>query len=129
MILDTTAIIDIIRGNPIIDKKLNELNQRNVALFITSVSVFELWQGSVDIHNEEKINKIHTLLESLGTFLLDISAAKQAGTIHASLKKRGTVIDPEDSMIAGIAKLHNETILTRNIKHFGRIPALVVETY
>lgn len=129
MILDTTALIDIIKGNPAIDKKLDELEDNNIATFITSVSVFEIWQGSADIENKEEFHKIQILLESLGVFLFDIPSAQEAGTIHASLKKKGMVIDPEDSMIAGIAKNRQEPLLTRNVKHFDRVPGLDVQTY
>ena len=129
MMLDTTALIDILRGNPDIGTTLIELEKKNVALTLTSVSVFELWQGIADLNNREKSDKIHFLLESLGIFLLDVPSAQEAGSIHATLKKEGRIIDPEDSMIAGIAKVHHETILTRNVKHFERIPELQVKTY
>lgn len=39
------------------------------------------------------------------------------------------MIDPEDAMIAGIALLSNETILTKNVEHFSRIRNLKIETY
>src|SRR3989344_5060748 len=104
MILDTTAIIDFLRGEPKIIEKIKNLE-------------------------EKKREKINNLLEATANFSLDISAAKEAGSIHASLKKEGIIIDPEDSMIAGIAKINREKILTRNIKHFQRINGIMIETY
>ena len=128
MILDTSALIDLLRGNEMVIAKLKELEQQHIPLFLTSISVFELWQHA-DVYREKKLKKIHELLESLGVFIFDISAAKEAGSIHATLKEEGLIIDPEDSMIAGIVNINNETILTRNIKHFERIPHLRVESY
>lgn len=129
MILDTTAIIDILKGNPAIDKKLDDIEEHNIPTFITSISIFEIWQGSADIENKRELHKIHELLESLGAFLFDIPSAQEAGAIHSFLKKREMVIEPEDSMIAGIAKHRQESLLTRNTKHFGRISGLDVQTY
>ncbi|MBS3136929.1 hypothetical protein J4232_00725 [Candidatus Woesearchaeota archaeon] len=43
--------------------------------------------------------------------------------------KRGIPINPQDSMIAGIAIRNNESVLTRNTKHFERIDNLTIETY
>jgi len=129
MIMDTTALIDLLRSHQDIIIKLKELQQKNTPLFLTSISVFELWQGISDVHNEKKSQQLHNLLESLGVFVFDIPAAKAAGTIHAGLKEEGQTIDSEDSMIAGIAKVHHETILTRNVKHFGRISDLQIEAY
>ncbi len=39
------------------------------------------------------------------------------------------MIDPEDTLIAGIALINNETVLTKNVEHFSRIRDLKIETY
>lgn len=39
------------------------------------------------------------------------------------------MINIEDIMLAGIALTHNESIITRNIKHFSKIEGLKIETY
>jgi predicted nucleic acid-binding protein len=38
-------------------------------------------------------------------------------------------MDPEDAMIAGIAKSNNKKILTRNLKHFQGIENVTTESY
>jgi predicted nucleic acid-binding protein len=38
-------------------------------------------------------------------------------------------IDPEDSMIAAIALVNGETLLTKNAERFSRVPDLKVEQY
>ncbi|MFH1073165.1 MAG: PIN domain-containing protein [Nanoarchaeota archaeon] len=129
VILDTTALIDLLRGEPDIIGRIKELEKRNIPLSTTTVSVFEIWQGVGSLTHEKKRLKIRLLLESLATYSFDIPAAKEAGTIHAYLKESGKVIDPEDSLIAGIAKIHRETILTRNTTHFRRIEELKIESY
>ncbi len=129
MILDTSAIIDLLRGKQEIIKKFEDLDKKNIPISLTSISVFEIWQGLHDTMDAKKFEKIQFLLDSIGTFYFDTSTAKEAGYIHASLKNAGQIIDPEDSMIAGIAKFYKEAILTKNIKHFGRIQGLKVESY
>ena len=62
-------------------------------------------------------------------FVLDARGAERAGDIEGKLIKHGIMIQPLDSMIAGIALTKGERVLTRNTKHFGRVPGLVVETY
>ena len=42
--------------------------------------------------------------------------------IDAQLIGEGNVIDFADVLIAGIARLHDETLVTRNDKHFRRKP-------
>ncbi|MBS3157355.1 PIN domain-containing protein [Candidatus Woesearchaeota archaeon] len=129
MILDTTVIIDLLKNDLPLIEKIKIFNKKEIPLFFTSVSVFELWQGAEDISDKLKLEKIHSLLDSFGSFNLDVPSSKEAGSIHSELRKKGQVIDAADSMIAGIAKINNETILTRNIKHFSRISGLKVESY
>ena len=43
--------------------------------------------------------------------------------------RAGEVIPPVDIMIGAIALENNEIVLTRNVKHFRRIPDLKVKTY
>ena len=37
--------------------------------------------------------------------------------------------DPEDAMIAGIAKVHGEAVITRNVRHFVNIERVEIEKY
>lgn len=38
-------------------------------------------------------------------------------------------MDPEDAMIAGIARVNGEAVVTRNLRHFKGIKGVAVETY
>ena len=63
------------------------------------------------------------------TTSLDAVAAERAGEVDAHLLRQGAPIDPEDSMIAGIALASGEPLLTRNVRHFSRIAGLRIEEY
>ena len=93
-----------------------------------SITVFELWQG-LEIKDSKKREKILNILQSIGLLSFDFNSAKEAGNIYRELRKKGITIDAEDTMIAGIAKIYNETLLTRNVKDFRRIENLKVEGY
>lgn len=131
MILDTTFIIDLLRGKNLeVKEKAEELDHRFETKAVVSVSVMELWRGALQsVRKEEEKNKINELIKSFLVYPLDEKAARESGEIEADLIKKGEIIDLEDIMIAGVAKVHNETVLTRNVKHFERISGLSVETY
>jgi len=129
MILDTTFIIDLLRGNQAAITKAEELLKRNEPIRATTVSVFEIWQGAEDINNPIKKEKIDKFISSVGFVILDIESAKKAGSIFASLKSQGLLIEGADCMIAGITLTNNEVLLTRNKKHFERIKDLKIESY
>lgn len=129
MILDTCFIIDLLKNKNEAYKKSKELENSSTPLLTTTITIFEIWQGIPDIQNPERIKKINRLLSSLSLLQLDIDSAKTAGEVHSKLINNGIMIESEDSMIAGICLTRNETLLTRNIKHFDRIKELKIETY
>lgn len=130
MILDSSFIIDLMNGLPGAVEKLKRLDQLKENCFITTPTIFELWSGITQSDKpEEEKRKVLDILESQLILNFDKPSAEEAGKIDGTLAKEGSSIDPEDSMIAGIAKLHNETVLTKNIKHFSRINNLKIESY
>ncbi|MBI2107791.1 PIN domain-containing protein [Candidatus Woesearchaeota archaeon] len=131
MILDTQFLIDILRGNDSsANEKTTELDAKFGVKGIATISVMELWKGAVQsIHQEKEKRKVNELIQSLFVHSFTEEDAKKAGEIEADLKKRGEMIDLEDIMIAGAALARNETILTRNIRHFNKIKGLNLESY
>lgn len=128
MILDTTFLIDVLKGVPTAAKKAEQLDKINMPALTTSVTVFELWQGVHDASKKEK-ERVLELLKGYGLYPLDFESAQYAGEIFDTLCRHGLEIDTEDCMIAGIARAHNEPVLTRNVAHFSRISGLRVEKY
>lgn len=127
--LDTTFIIDLLRGKEEISSLKDNLDRTESRLAIAAPSVMELWVGTqlVSKSDEEKA-KIDELLHSLIILELDEHSAKLAGEIEATLIRKGQVIDTEDCMIAGITINSGETLVTRDA-HFARIPGLRVLKY
>lgn len=126
MILETTFIVDLFRGDKTAVAKAEELDRKGEAVFTTAVTVFELWQGLSA--KKEKQEKLSQFVETFGLLNLDSESAKRGGEAHADLIARGARIDPEDSMIAGIALRRGQTVLTRD-EHFSRVKGLRIETY
>lgn len=130
MLLDTSFIIDLLRGQEKAVKKIKVLEAESTATNISSPSIFELFVGiSLTKKPASEKKRIMDVLESWGTLTLDCECAARGGVIHGQLIKEGQPIDPEDSMIAAIAIVHGETLLTKNTKHFSRVPDLKIEEY
>lgn len=69
------------------------------------------------------------LLSGLTHAAFDHESAMVAGERSAALANDGSPIDVEDVMIAAVALVRGEPVLTRNPAHFERVPGLAVETY
>jgi tRNA(fMet)-specific endonuclease VapC len=131
MLLDTTFLIDLLRGK---DKNALEraelLDAQLESKGVASITIMELWRGAMQaIHQEKEKRKINELLSSLFQYPFQELEAKKAGEIESELLRKGITIDLEDIMIAGVAQVHHEPILTRNIKHFSVIQGIHVESY
>ncbi len=129
VILDTTFLIDLLRGNKAAIDKIAEIEGKNEPVSTTAISVFEVWQGLPKKASSLQVEKALELLKSINILRLDFESALQGGEIQRELKSSGQMIDPEDAMIAGIAKINNEKILTRNAKHFEKIRSVKTEIY
>ncbi len=128
MILDTSFIIDLLQNNVSAISKAQELDKSNMPILLTTITIFELWQGT-DLKDKKKEERVKNILERFALVFLDFEGARLAGIIYKDLSTKGQIIEPEDCMIAGITLSRNEILITRNKKHFSRIPELKIENY
>ena len=134
ILLDTTACIDYLRGNPDIGQVLA---QNNDIFAITSVTIYEVSIGLERTKRLKSSKVYHSQLAVWNKFralfkILDLtqSAAEKAAEIYDYLVQAGQIVDDNDILIAGIMRSANlQTIITRNIKHFQKIPEITVIPY
>lgn len=124
--VDTSVLIDFLRGNPPETKLVSKLIKNGCGA-ITAISVFELQVGiPPGSRREEKLGQLINYLEVLP---LDRTAAMKAGLIERELRTRGQLIGVADVLIAGICLAHNVPLATRNRDHFERVPGLNLYHY
>ena len=130
MIADTSFIIDIMAKDPAAIRKARALEDIGLSIVIGTPTVFELFAGvALSRKPEEEKSKIITTLLSISQLSMDSPSASAGGLIYGEKMRTGRTIDPEDAMIAGIAKVNTEKILTRNTKHFSDIEGVIIENY
>lgn len=129
MIGDTTFFVDIMRKDSGALEKLNDIVNSDEAFVVAVPTFFELLSGALSSSRPQKeYDKVMEVLRELTILELDTTAAEEAARINASLITAGNRIESEDCMIAGIAKVHSEKVVTRNVDHFRRT-GVDVETY
>mgnify|MGYP001558739853 FL=1 len=128
MIADTTFFIDLARRNPQAIAKLNELRERKESLAITSITTFELFQGSGNM-SEGELRLFSRLIGNSLVIPVEHEAAQLAGMVKFQLSKKGLQVGPLDCLIAGVVIVGNDVLLTRNIKDFSLIRGLRLEAY
>lgn len=130
MILDTSFIVDLLRGDEVALDLLGELESGSEALRIPSLVYYELWEG---IERTERplreFEQVATVLASYPSADLAPGAAVAAGRVSARLIRTGEMLDDVDVLLAGIALDRDEALVTRDADDFARVPDLDVVTY
>jgi len=130
VILDTNVIIRIMQGNPKVIRTVKRLERNQVRLNVSLITVYELYHSLERVSNpEERQQTIEAVLNSKPKYPADEVVMKKAGRIDGRLTANGREIGAVDTIIAATAVVHEESILTENVKHFERVDGLSVETY
>src|SRR3989344_9408901 len=115
--LDTSAIIDLFRGEEKIKKYLEDNKE---PLAATIISYLELFFG-LDFENTKHTKEAQyykDFFKNVYHMSLTKETCEKASDIFWHLKKDGAVIEKFDCVIAAIFMVHGvDKILTRNQKH------------
>lgn len=127
--LDTNICIYALKNNfPQIRKKMESLAPSDIA--IPSLVKAELYYGAFKSQNKQTV--ISVLDEFLAPFeIIPFSDGEimAYAKIRASLEKKGTIIGPNDLLIAAIALSHNATLVTHNTREFKRVESLKIQDW
>lgn len=130
-LLDTNLLSEVIkrRPDPGVMERLGSVPRE--ALFTSVLCVTELRYGAVRHPRGASIwERIEVdILPRLRVLPLSMSEALRAGDLLADLASRGEPIGLEDVLIAATALESGLTAVTRNLKHFSRVPGLLAESW
>ena len=121
-LLDTNVISELVKPAP----------NRNVVEFLSTLD--NAWLSIISLHEityglgllpkgqrrSELKEKLQLLLSEYSDSVIPIdhSEAEQAALFRVQAKHQGKVIHLADSLIAGTAKVHNLSVVTRNVDDF-----------
>lgn len=118
-IADTDVLIDYLAGKGEANA-VEQLLSRG-ALRTTVISRFELLSGA---RTAKQLARLTQLLGAVPSLALDDAAADAASEIRRTLERSGNPIGMADSLIAGIVLSNGGILLTRNRRHFERVPGI-----
>ncbi len=122
MVIDTNIFIEHLRSKNKSGTALYNISD-NSELFVTAISLYELYMGAV---TPEKKHDIQTLTEDLIILPFDQSVAIKAAEVYHQLKSDNKLIEFRDIFIAATCLVNNLPIATLNKSHFNRIKGLTV---
>lgn len=127
--LDTSFLIDFLRGDPAAEKKAQYYLDHDEFLTTTPVTAAELFEGAYSSKKKNEPERVKNLLEHLELLELSIDACERYGRIFNLLAVKGEPIGDMDTLIGSTALTNRQILVTKNKVHFEKIPGLVVESY
>ncbi len=122
-VLDADVLIDHLRdAGP--GKELVDRLAATSGFCVTAIAAFELALGSSYGHDPAPVDAL--LSEACLPMTRD--AGLRAGALLRDLRASGREIEMRDAMQAGICLEAGAPLVTRNIRHYARVPGLLVMT-
>jgi predicted nucleic acid-binding protein len=113
-LLDTTVIIDYLRGESEKVKFIKKLASDGCLLGCCLVNIIEVCAGM----REREREATEEILDSLEYYEVTKEIAKKAGQYKRVYREKGVTLSLPDVVIAAIAISHNLTLVTDNLKHY-----------
>jgi tRNA(fMet)-specific endonuclease VapC len=131
-LLDTNVCIALLNEtSPQIEARVLKELRANSLLSVSSVSAFELWYGvAKSARRQSNAQKLTAFLGSwVNILFFENEDARIAGELRAEMDSIGRPIGQYDLLIAGQAVRHKMTLVTANVREFGRIKTLAQEDW
>jgi predicted nucleic acid-binding protein len=134
MILDTSFVVDLFREQERAFQRGVELAEQDDQQFLPSVVLEELEHGVFVLDlDEDRRRRVRNAARLYPTVDVDTTVARRAGQLlgeadvqHGGAGEAG--IDKIDPLVAAVADLQDDAVLTDNVDHFEML-GVPVETY
>lgn len=121
--LDTNTVLDYFRGRGNVAARMLATPPGEVVL--PAIVAYEVWVGVLGSQNaRRRQEQYEQFLAAIEVLPFDSVAGRRAAELRQALERRGEGIGPLDTLIAATALAHNATLVTRNLREFGRVQGL-----
>ncbi len=128
-LLDTNIVSFIVKRNPKIILKIEDIKAENISIFISCITYFEIKRGLLAVNSPKQQQRFEALCQDYEIiFLDDLAILEKAAEIHANLRVRGLLIQTEDILIAATAMIKGLTVVS-NDSDFLRVEGLSLEDW
>ena len=125
--LDSTAVVDVLRGHGDVRSRFAAALERGEALVVSSLVLHELAYGAWRSGRpDSKLNELEIFLRRVRVEAFQGEDALEAGRLRAYLADNGGPAGAYDELIAGQALARGWTLVTSNLRHFLRMQDLTI---
>jgi tRNA(fMet)-specific endonuclease VapC len=128
-LIDTDILSYYFRGDPTVTNRFALYLDYFDSFNISIITYFEILSGLLVNDSRNQLKKFETFCNSNNVINISIDSVTISSQIVAHLRKKGTLLDNQDILIAGIALENNLVMVTNNERHFSRIPDLIIDNW
>lgn len=126
LLVDTDWLIDGLRGQPTALSVFEA--RREEGLGVSMVTVGEVYESAYSSpQSDTHIATLHAFLALFTVLPINDETMRHFGRLRAMLRQGGNLIPDFDLLIAATAIENGLVLLTRNRRHFERIPGLELQ--
>src|SRR6266487_1197843 len=126
-LIDTDAVADWLNNRPEAIRLLPTLEPEGLA--ISLITYGEVYDGIYYGHGPRTAEQAFLrFLRGVTVLPLTRTIMKRFARIRGQLRRQGLTVQDPDLLIAATALTHGMTLVTRNLRHFQRIPDLTIYT-
>jgi tRNA(fMet)-specific endonuclease VapC len=135
LLIDSTVFIHAERARQAPIELLGDLHDRfgDQELALSVMTAGELihgcWHASDERRRSRREEFVESILAAVPATPLSLPIMRVFGRLDAEQSAKGRRLPTSDLLIAGTAFSREDEIVTGNIRHFDRIPRLVVHRY
>lgn len=127
-VADTSFIVDLLRRDPAAVLLFEKFEEKEQGLCTTGITALELYKGAYCSADKESPDKVKKILALFTIIPINERVYEIYGKLSAGLHLKGKPLGPFDEVIAAIALLTDQKIITRD-RHFSVVPGLFVIDY
>lgn len=129
VIIDSDILSYYLNNNSLVVQNWEKHIKLHSFLYLTSVTVFEVFAGLNVINSQSKIKRFNEIIKENKVLNVVEESARISADIYAELHRIGRMCGKDDILIAGIAITNDLILCTNNEKHFKNMPNLEITNW
>lgn len=130
-LLDTNVLSEVLRPRPNLSVARKLYTTAPELRFASEITRYELRMGArlrddADAFWARIEQRIVPLVQWLP---IDAAVALAGADLAAALRRAGLPLEWTDLMVGATAQVHGLTMVTRNVRHFERVPGIAIENW
>ena len=130
MILETSFLIDLMKGRPEAIALAEDLDRSGVPTYLAAPALFELWVGvGRAARRREETEAVEDLVATFDVMAMTDEDAREAGLLQARLGRRRRTMGTVDVIVAGMAKARGHPLITGDRSFSAVADEIEIRTY